>query len=88
MKANHPKQNCAAFGCKRWSRKWPPGWSFLCRDHWAMVPRDLRRLHRRARKREADNDDFALWSRGARIWARCIKIATEESLMGVHNIDR
>ena len=48
----HPKQTCAVFGCKRWSRKFPPDWSFLCADHYRSVPPKLRKLHQR-RMREA-----------------------------------
>lgn len=75
MAAVHPKQTCAAFGCKRWSRKFPPGWSFLCRDHHQSVPKALRRLHSRCLRRARKFDTPAMWKREARVWARCVKEA-------------
>lgn len=79
----YQKQACAVFGCRRWSRQYPAGWSFLCRDHWKMVPAKLRKLHGRLLRRAKRYDTPDLWKREAMIWRRCVKAATEETLMGM-----
>lgn len=83
QRAVHPKQTCACFGCKRWSRQHPPDWSFLCRDHWRLVPQKLRRLHIRAKRRAKKHNTRAMWRREAMIWKRCVDAATHETTMGL-----
>lgn len=80
MTAPYPKQTCAAFGCKRWSRKFPSDWSFLCRDHWMNVPTKLRRLHSRRMRLAKKFDTPDLWAREARVWKRCIVAANYEQI--------
>lgn len=69
--ADNPKTTCAAFGCKRWTRRIEPGWEFLCQDHWQMVPRRLRRLHNKAKRRAERYGTPKECERAARLWAKC-----------------
>jgi hypothetical protein len=80
MPADNPKTTCAAFGCKRWTRRFPGGpengFVYLCPDHWAMVPQRLRRLTNRAfriveRGSRAEKD----LRRVSRLWRRCVEQA-------------
>lgn len=75
MTAPYPKQTCAAFGCKRWSRQFHPEWSFLCADHWQMVPKTMRRVHSRLFRRAKKFNTPELWARERRVWKRCIQAA-------------
>ena len=79
----YPKQTCAVFGCKRWSRKYPPDWEFLCGEHWQSVPKKYRRLHARLTRKVERFDTTELRARQYRVWRRCVKAATEETLMGI-----
>lgn len=81
--AVYPKMTCACFGCKRWSRQFPPNWSFLCRDHYMMVPKQYRRVHKRALRRMKANPSTLNTERESRIWRRCADVATKEALMGI-----
>lgn len=83
MAAQNPKLFCACFGCKRWSRKFPEGWSFLCRDHWMSLPKKYRLAYGRARRRHLKFGTMATWRSEGRIWRRCVRAATNEALMGL-----
>lgn len=70
---------CIAPGCRRTHA--PNDFTeWLCARHWALVPKETRRAYHRARR---------LWRKGAksghacaRLWARCVRFATIETLQG------
>lgn len=76
---DNPKTTCCAFGCRRWTRRFPASWEYLCPDHWAMVPRRLRRLYSRAKRRADRYGGERDVARVRRLWAKC-KAATERNI--------
>jgi hypothetical protein len=69
---------CIAPGCRRTTRFDGRFDRYICAKHWAMIPRATRRAYLRARR---------LFVRGLksqaaldRLWARCERIATTETL--------
>ena len=66
---------CAIPGCKRTrhNREGFSGW--ICAQHWAMAPKNLRRARTLAkRRRKYDLSD--------RIWCRCLREITSRVLSG------
>lgn len=71
---------CIAPGCRRTHAA--DGFTeWLCAHHWALVPKDTRRAYHRARRlcRRGRKSGHAC----ARLWARCVRIATIETLQGI-----
>lgn len=71
---------CIAPGCRRTHRNSEGFAEWLCQKHWALVPKVTRRAYHRARRK---------WAKGqragaapARLWARCVLLATIETLQG------
>ena len=75
--SENPKTTCAAFGCKRWTRRFPVGWQFLCQDHYAMAPKRLRRLYQKSKRRLERFGGEKENARGARLWAKCVAAANK-----------
>lgn len=89
----HPKTHCAIVGCRRWSRRYPPGSTWICADHWRLVSRQTRALLRRLWRRLRDTwpagtqwDDLPGFKQSAyryldrlerRVWARAVRRVTE-----------
>lgn len=68
----NPKTYCSAFGCKRWTRKFPAGVEMLCRDHFQALPRRLRKLQRAALRRADKYGTEKDYQRCERIWRKCV----------------
>lgn len=74
---------CVVPGCrrKRGQRKGEPPITehteFICRDHWALVPRSLKLLRRRLRRRHGDRPRG--WVADRRIWGRMRRHAIERA---------
>jgi hypothetical protein len=81
--SGNPKIFCSAFGCKRWTRKYPDGWSMICGDHRRMVPSKLWRLWLKVKKRadaayeqgRQDPEARRWYQQSRRIWNKCIDAA-------------
>jgi len=71
----NPKVTCSAFGCRRWTCRFPPGWSYLCQTHWQMVPRRLRRLQKAAQRRADARGGAKEITRADRLWRKCVASA-------------
>lgn len=77
---SNEKTFCGAFGCKRWTRRIGGGPEvhkvYLCPDHWAMVPKRLRKLMNKAFKRQdMPNRRFKDVLRVGRLWNKCVEKA-------------
>ena len=77
-----PKLICSAFGCKRWTRRYegndPTGTVYLCPEHWAMVPKPLRRVMNKRFKRLRDRTgDEHEPMRVRRTWQKCVDAANK-----------
>ncbi len=70
---------CIAPGCRR-THSADCFTEWLCARHWALVPKDSRRTYQRARRmwRKGQKSGYAC----ARLWRRCVRIATIETLQG------
>ncbi len=71
---------CIAPGCRRSHRNDEGFAEWLCQKHWVMVPKATRRAYHRARRlrrKGAKSGDAC-----ARLWARCVRVATIEALQG------
>lgn len=78
--------SCAVPGCNRTrgQRKGEPpireGEEWVCGDHWRLVPKMMRHIVARARKRLRRRDTDANIRSFNRIWARCKREAIERGL--------
>lgn len=71
---------CIAPGCKRTHRNDKGFAEWLCQTHWAMVPKATRRAYHRARRKWATGQKAG--AAPARLWARCVRLSTIETLQG------
>lgn len=66
---------CSAFGCTKYrTRDEQPGTRevWLCRDHWAAIPKPMRRVVSRAfRQAKGKSNPARSW----RLWNRCVREA-------------
>lgn len=74
---------CAVLGCRRTCKAPEPAagvvWQWVCGKHWPAVPKDMRAVLARVRRRfPADSVQVR------RIWARCRDRAIIEALQGVN----
>lgn len=69
---------CSVFGCKRWSCRKGDHDEMICRDHWRTVPKDLRGLFHRAKRRVERQPTGKNIASYVRFWNRCVKYAEGE----------
>ena len=66
---------CSAPRCRR-TCKAEPWCEWLCQKHWTLVPKRMRQVYSRARRRRKSDDVLD------RLWFRCKAVAIREVLMG------
>lgn len=75
--------NCAVPGCKhtRGDRKGDPvgpGMEWVCGDHWSLVPRSMRAIYSRVKRKAKRWSDRPIAVH--RIWQRCKREAIERGM--------
>lgn len=77
MSERHPRMPCCVPFCGRGSTTFPPGWEFLCANHWRLVDRELKLLRTKARRRRGSGERY--WRLEGLIWRRMKRQAIERA---------